>query len=269
MKKGFLTNKYTLSVFILLAVLATDIYLHKGMSRVMLPESFTDKRAPQPGLQPCNQQLNTTGKRWIKAVNSIKLAAAVDSLASGIEIDVYFDSVAGQLYAYHDSAAVERTLLTDILQHFKDRGKAMPVWLDFKNLSTINSNPALESLLALRNQFSLHNKLIVESSVPQLLRPFCENNFYTSYYVPLFNPYTATEEELTRQVDFIASALKLYPVTALSGYYFQTPFLKRFFPAFPVLTWIDDAKMSLVTNLFNRQLERDTSIFIVLHNADL
>jgi len=114
MKKGFLTNKYTISVIILLAVLATDVLLHQGMSRVILPESFTDKRSPITQLPACKNQLIVKGKnqlivkgkKWIKAVNNLQLAANIDSSCKGFETDVYFDTAKNTFFVYHDSSVI-------------------------------------------------------------------------------------------------------------------------------------------------------------------
>jgi len=43
-KEGLLTNKYTLSALILLAIVVGDVIIHRGLSRVMLPASFTNQR---------------------------------------------------------------------------------------------------------------------------------------------------------------------------------------------------------------------------------
>lgn len=268
MKKGFLTNKYTLSVFILLAILATDILLHKGMSRVILPEKFTNKRLPQKNLVRCDQPLDIKGKYWIKAVNTPELAALIDSNANGIEMDVYFDTAKNCFFVYHDSSAISRVNAEEIFSVLQKKKLTIPVWLDFKNLFDYNIQQSLAQLSLLRNKYNLQKKILVESSHAPFLQAFCDSGFYTSFYTPFFNPYKEDEGLLVKRIDSISFLLKKYPVSAISGYYFQTPFLKKFFPAFPILTWTDDSKVSIVNNVFNRQLEKDEHIKIILHSAD-
>lgn len=265
MKKGFLTNKYTISVIILLAVLATDVLLHQGMSRVILPESFTDKRSPITQLPACKNQLIVKGKKWIKAVNNLQLAANIDSSCKGFETDVYFDTAKNTFFVYHDSSAISSLDIDRLFESIFKKGVNASVWLDFKNLSTQNSKQALEKLISLRDTFALHNKIIVESPNIQLLTGFCDSNFYTSYYTPFFNPYREAEDRLVERIDSIAGLLKRYPVSALSGYYFQVPFLLKFFPGFPVLTWSDNTQISLVGNIYKYQLENQKNIAIVLY----
>lgn len=268
MKKGFFTNKYTVSVFIMLAIVATDILLHKGMSRTILPENFTNKREPQLRLGVCTQNLISTGKPWLKAVNTPELILVIDSSTHGFEMDVYFDTSVNKFFVYHDSARLSNITAEDILNIMESRRINASVWFDFKNLTDGNKEKALTHLLQLKNKYKLQDKMLVESSDAKALRLFCESGFFTSYYIPFFNPYQETENNLINRIDSISALLKKYPASALSGYYFQTPFLKKFFPAFPLLTWTDDSKISLVNNLFNRKLEADENIKIVLHPID-
>lgn len=267
MKKGFLTNKYTISVLILLAVLATDIYLHKGMSRVILPESFTNQRTPITQLPACKNPLIVKEKKWIKAVNKLQLAANIDSNSNGFETDVYFDTSKNTFFVYHDSSVISNLNIDRLFASIFKKDVNASVWLDFKNLNSQNSKQALNKLISLRDTFALQNKIIVESPNIQLLTMFCDSNFYTSFYTPFFNPYQEEEEKLVDRIDSIAGLLKRYPVSAVSGYYFQAPFLLKFFPEFPVLTWSDNTELSIVGNIYKYQLEHQKNIAIVLYPA--
>lgn len=268
MKKGFFTNKYTLSVFILLAILATDVLLHKGMSRVILPEKFTDKRQPQKDLPICTADLQVKGKKWVKAINTPVQVLALDSNVNGLEMDVYFDTAQNEFRVYHDSTALSETTIEDVLDVVKERRLSVSTWLDFKNLSQHNKSQALKYLSGLKEKYNLGKRLIVESSDIVSLKTFCDSGFFTSYYVPFFNPYSLKENQMIAILDTMSADLKRYPVTALSGYYFQVPFLKKYFPVFPLLTWTEDSKVSLVNIYFNHQLENDKQVMVILHNID-
>lgn len=268
MKKGFITNKYTISVCILLAILAVDIILHKGMSRVILPETFTALRAPQTGLLSCSSPLLNRGKQWQKAVNTPALASALPASVNGVEMDLYFDSSANSFFVYHDSAQMSSIKLEEILSTLMERGIHASLWLDCKNLSMENVPAALDKLCKLRSKYALKNKMLVESPNIACLPAFCDSGFYTSYYTPFFNPYNEPEALLVERIDSISKLLKRYPVSALSGYYFQAPFLLKYFPEFPILTWADKAGMSVVGNLFTYKMEAQKNIHIVLYPAD-
>ena len=245
-KNSFIINKYTLSLLILLLCLGTDILLHKGVSRVIIPRSFTSKRIPQ-NFSRCERLLINSGKKWIKAINTVERITQLPTDEAGFEMDVYFDTAKNYLLVYHDSSENNRPKIEDILKVYKDRKLSSSIWLDFKNLSGINEKQSLAYILSLRRKYDLQNKLIVESSFPQFLQSFCDSGFFTSYYAPFFNPYLQTESEIIQTIDTISFNLKNYPTSALSGYYFQYPLLKKFFPNYPLLTWADNSGVSLVT----------------------
>lgn len=262
--KKFLLNKYTISCIILLLLLAVDVVLHKGMSRVMMPASFTQQRSAK-SFAICQQPLISTDKKWVKAVNTEAELLALDSNTAGIEVDVYFDTIANTLFVYHDSSVISTTAIESMLNLWASKKMKGSIWLDFKNLSFNNKRAALEYITSIRERFGLANKLIVESSDPASLDVFCRQGFFTSYYVPFFNPYSLSEQDLQRTIDEIALQLNQYKVSALSGYYFQYPFLKKYFPEFPLLTWTDYSRVSMVSNIFSASLLNDDQVKVVLY----
>jgi hypothetical protein len=262
-KNNFLLNKYTLSLFILLLCLAADIILHKGMSRVMMPESFTAKRSARQFAR-CEQPLVLAGKSWIKGVNTVLQIEQLDSHVAGFEMDVYFDTLQNYLQVYHDSSGYSNLPIESILAVYKARNLSSSIWLDFKNLSAYNEKQSLNYIAALRKQYQLQDKIIVESSSPEFLQSFCDSNFYTSYYTPYFNPYRISENELVIQLDGISNVLGKYKVSSLSGYYFQYPVLKKYFPNYPILTWTDKSSLSLVSKSFNKRLLADSHVKVLL-----
>jgi hypothetical protein len=260
----FITNKYTVSVLILLCLLLADVILHKGMSRVIIPSSFTDKIIPV-SLPLCDQPLLQKNKHWIKAVDNIELMQKLPENTAGIECDVYFDIPKNHFEVYHDSTAPSTLDLDSLLVVYYSKKLDANIWLDFKNLSGENSIPSLNEITRLKNKYNLTKQFIVESSSPQFLKTFCDSGYFTSYYVPFFNPYQATENEIIQFADSVRSNLTKYPASAVSGYYFQYPVLKKFFPNYPILTWIDNASISVVSYVFKRQLENDESIKVILY----
>lgn len=262
--KKFLLNKYTISCIIVLLLVAVDVVLHKGMSRVMMPASFTQQRSAK-SFPICEQALISTDKKWVKAVNTTAKLLSLDSNTAGVEMDVYFDTIANTLFVYHDSSVISSTGIESILNVWASKKMQGSIWLDFKNLSLSNKRSALLYITSLRERFGLANKLIVESSDPASLDVFCRQGFFTSYYVPFFNPYSMSEDDLLRTIDEIAQQLNQHKVSALSGYYFQYPFLKKYFPEFPILTWTDYSAVSMVSNIFSSSLLNDAQIKVVLY----
>ncbi len=265
MKKfGFITNKYTVSVLILLCLFLTDVILHKGMSRVILRTDFSEN-IKAVKLPVCNQPLIAKNKIWIKAVDNTDLMKKIPANTAGIECDIYFDTMKNGFSVYHDSAALSDLNLDSLLAVYSLRKLQANIWLDFKNLNNANALPSLQEISRLKDKYGLSNQIIVESSAAQFLKMFCDSGYFTSYYVPLFNPYKVTENELILFTDSIRNNIKKYPASALSGYYFQYPVLKKLFPGYPILTWADNASMSVVSYFFKRQLENDESIKVILY----
>jgi hypothetical protein len=262
--KNFVTNKYTLSLLILLACLGTDVFLHKGMSRVIIPASFTDKRIPQK-FEACNNALISTSKKWEKAIDNTTLMQSLPKETAGLECDVYFDVQLNRFNVYHDSTHISNLALDSLLSVYKNRNLSASVWLDFKNLSAENASASLSRIITLRNKYALTNKLIVESNNIKYLSVFCDSGFFTSYYAPYFNPYEINEQDLIGFIDSMSANLKKYPVSALSGYYFQYPVLEKYFPDFPILTWTNQSNISIISKLFNAHLENNEHIKIVLY----
>ncbi len=262
-KNSFFLNKYTVSLLIILVCIAADVYLHKGMTRVIIPEKFTSKRSPQE-IEPCYQALITKDKHWMKAINTVQRMEALDADAAGFEMDVYFDTARKHFLVYHDTSEISQLNIEAVLDVYATRKLSASIWLDFKNLSRSNQQQSLVYVSYLRSKYGLANKMIIESPAPQWLPAFCDSGFYTSYYTPYFNPYLATEMELIAHLDTISNNIEKYPVSALSGYYFQYPVLKKYFPNYPILTWTNNSGVSLVANSLNRLMLNDSSVAVLL-----
>src|SRR5215203_3793181 len=92
-------------------------------------------------------------------------------------------------------------------------------------------------------------------SSPDVWQEFTANEFFTSYYVPFFNPYQLEKKSLDTLINTISVNLAKYEISAVSGYYFQYPFLKKYFVGVPILTWRDKYHFSIVGSMFNARLE--------------
>jgi hypothetical protein len=262
-KNSFPANKYTLVVLMLLLCVMLDILMHMGMSRVMIPKTFTVKRDAQR-FPMCNQPLVLSGKYWEKAINSVSKMQGIPLDAAGIEMDVYFDGHKNEFQVYHDSSSFSAVSASSLLGLYDSKHLTASIWFDFKNLSSANERQALQYLVHLRSKFHLQNKVIVESSSPQFLQSFCDSGFHTSYYTPYFNPYEMSEQEILLAIDSVSSVIRQYPTSAMSGYYFQYPLLKKYFPQYPILTWADKSAFSIISLLFHHKLGNDSQVKIVL-----
>ena len=258
-------NKYKLLLFVFALMIGLDMFLHKGLVRFLLPKTFGTYRIEN--VKPLNRDgfLNTN-KNWSKAINTTELIQSITIDKSGIELDIYYDTIKGIFDVHHDPDKSVGQNFEDLLIIYKNKNLQASLWMDFKNLHENNIDKALQTLIQLRAKYNLQNKILVESSNPNLLKPFSDNQFFTSYYTPSFNPYTSSEEGNKIWFDSIATLLRKYPVHALSCYYFQKPFLHQYFPHFPILTWAPNDKWSFVNWIYKQKVNADSTTFITLYN---
>ncbi len=258
-------NKYKLLLFVFAFMLLLDMFLHKGLVRFLIPKQFT-KYAIENIKPLANNGFINTNKNWIKAVNTPEKMNLITPENSGIEIDIYYDTLKNIFDVHHDINNSVGQNFEDLLIIYKAKKITASIWIDFKNADEKNISKSLETLIQLRDKYNLQNKILVESSYPNLLQPFSANSFYTSYYTAYFNPYLTSEIENKKSIDSIAYLLKKYPVHALSGYYFQMPFLHQYFPDFPILSWAPNDKWSFVNWVYRKKINADSNAFIALYN---
>jgi hypothetical protein len=263
MLKWIAQNKYKLMAFIIGLYLVADVWQHKGQARVLFPKEFPGSQYRMIPYQSISN-LTSRGKNWIKGVNTKEQLSRLHRDVAGFECDVYFDTATKYFEVHHDPGKSTGYNLNDLLQLYKQRNLQTGIWLDIKNLDRSNDTLVLQNLLSLRNKYQLQNKILVESSHADLLTRFSENGFFTSYYVPFFNPYKMNNDKIKMWADSIASVISKTKADALSGYYFQSSFLNHYFPQYPVLTWADNSSFSLVNFLFQKKIASNKSVAIVL-----
>lgn len=262
--KWMLQNKYKLIAFFIFLYLLIDLFQHKGLVRVLIPKEFPEHKITSGYPKNSNTLINT-GKEWIKAVNTTVLMRAINKNSSGLECDIYFDSAKNLFEVHHDEDKYLGLNLDDLFQVYHNRGLQASAWLDFKNLNEANAHASVSVLLQLRNKYGLQNKVLVESSKAGLLNEFSDSGFYTCYYTPMFNPYLAGDDSIKHWVDSLTLVINKANVNALSGYYFQYPFLHQYFPGYPILIWSPNDRFSLVNWWFKQKIASSKAVFIALY----
>jgi hypothetical protein len=264
MLKKILNNKYKLMLFAIAILLFLDMLMHKGLVRYLIPKSFplhaTNRILPISGTTFINKD-----KNWVKAVNSVERMHTINDATAGIEFDIYFDTAKKLFDVHHDEDNSTGLNFETLLKEYKRLGLRASMWIDFKNLNSENAKMALDTLIQLRNRFTLANQILVESSQPELLTMFSDSGLYTSYYTPMFNPYLMSNNEIKNWVDSVANVLTKYPVHAMSGYYFQSTFLHNYFPEYPILIWSPNDKWSVVNWLYKKKIDTKKEVFISLY----
>ncbi len=264
MLKLIAQNKYKIMAFIIGLYLLGDVLQHKGQTRMLFPKSFSTCAAID-GMPKSNTVLINKSKNWKKGINTRQRLSELSADVSGFECDVYFDTIKNNFLVHHDADKNIGFDLNQLLEQYHKQKMNASIWLDIKNLSEINSNAALSSLIQLQKNYVLQNKLLIESGDANLLSAFSDCGFYTSYYIPFFNPYKLEDDDIKLWADSITVVIKSSRVNALSGYYFQYTFLQNYFPNYPVLTWADDNPLSLVNRLFKNKIKNEKAVQIVLY----
>ena len=258
-------NKFKLLLIFIIIITLTDIFLHKGLLRFLIPKDFENYKIGN--IEPLkNNYLINRNKNWVKAVNTTYKMETIEKEISGIELDIYYDTLKNIFDVHHDPDNSIGQNFEDLLIIYKRKRLEASLWIDFKNLQLSNSSKSMKLLTALSMKYQLQNKILVESSHPNLLQIFSQNQFYTSYYVPSFNPYLSSNKNNKVMLDSITLLLKKYPVNAISGYYYQMPFLHHYFPSFPILSWAPNDKWSFVNWFYKNNINSDSTAFIVLYN---
>lgn len=264
MLKWIARNKYKLMAFILVAGITVDSYLHKGLVRVMFPKKYPEFR--NEALSGDKHHLINKNKSWVKGVNTIeRMNDKLDRNTGGMECDIYFNTTKNVFDVHHDADKPTGLELETLLKEYQHLGLQASIWLDFKNLSEQTAQPALNKLLQLREEYHLQDKLLVESSRAELLKGFGDSGFYTSYYTPVFNPYLINDDSLKYWVDSISNVVRKASVDAVSGYYFQSSFLHKYFPQHDVLVWAPNDRFSVINWLYKKQIASSKGVYIVLY----
>ena len=257
-------NKYKLIVLGIIVYLLADFVFHKGLVRVMIPQGFPGYKIDST-LPKNKNGLIITGKEWTKAINSLELMGKLDKGIPGWECDIYFDREKHYFDVHHEEGNSTGLNLDKLFQASFIKGMHASVWLDFKNLEEANAMESLTELDRLKDKYGMKDRIMVESSRADLLKPFSDAGYFTSFYVPLFNPYLIGNDAQKTWVDSLSRVIDISVVSAMSGYYFQYPFLHRFFPNYPILTWSPNDRFSLVNWLFKRKQATENQLFIALY----
>ncbi len=258
-------NKYKLIAAIIIVLIGVDGYMHKGLIRVALPKKYPEYTVATTFPDKRNHLINTN-KNWIKGVNSIeRLNSKVDKSSSGMEVDIYFDTARNIFDVHHDIDNSTGLNFETLLDEYQRNGLQASIWMDFKNLDNATAQPALQKIIRLREQYHLTDKILIESDRVDLLQHFSDNGFYTSYYTPMFNPYLLNDSGLVQWADSISTVLQHASVNALSGYYFQHPFLHHYFPQYDILIWSPNDRFSLVNQIYKWKINAAKEIFISLY----
>ncbi len=178
-----------------------------------------------------------SSKTWAHRVNSIEKYQEAKTIFSGIETDVFFDSLNNYFDVNHPPAKSINLKLYDFLSSNKNNSE-FGFWLDFKNLDSINYKASLTKLKQLTNILKLEpHSIIIESTNPQYLDVFTKKGFKTSYYLPS-NVLDVEAHEITKLILHTNKLLNSESIQFISASSNHYDFMRTHFPNTKKLTWI-------------------------------
>lgn len=154
-------------------------------------------------------------KVWAHRVDSIgKLREQVGTF-EGVEFDLtYFDDES-EFDVSHDKQERLEYPLEDFFAEID--GSDIKLWLDYKNLTSKNSEASRARLNELLTKYHIAKQnVIVESHNVQELGAFHRDGFYTSYYVPVNKKYLETEAGKDEFAHAVRTAIATGNVNAVS-----------------------------------------------------
>lgn len=157
---------------------------------------------------------NHQDKIWLHRCNSIEKLYEKYAEYPNIEVDVIFrDSLVFDVT--HDANTSFGLSLNSYFAFMQN--KAGKIWLDVKNLTSINKIAMFSALEKLVADYNLSKKrLIIESPDWESLNLFTQNGYYTSYYLTYDDPSDLDDNEITHYIEQLQKIVDSQAICALS-----------------------------------------------------
>lgn len=197
---------------------------------------------------------------WPHRVNSLKRLEYLYPEFAGFECDIRYDNLQHKFFVAHDSIEINALTFVDYL---RDDPLRKLFWLDIKNLSDVNRYEFSKQLQQLDHQFSLRNRIILESSDTASLIYLSGIGFLTSYYLPALDITDSTNRRM--EIDGITIFLKKHPML-ISQDIRMHDFMQKHFPGQKQLTWDLAFTHSLSYKVLLHHIN-DTNLLICLINV--
>ncbi len=167
-------------------------------------------------------------KVWLHASNTISKCHRLSELYSGVEVDIYFDTLRNQTIVGHWPEETSDTSLVRLIEHIKHPFDRY-FWLDLKTpeLTDKQINTLARELDSVCTRHNLRNRLIVESWNYTLLQEIKKHGFLVSFAID--KPVGQTENEF---YETVSSDLKKGDVGIISYHARHWNTVNRCFPNF-------------------------------------
>lgn len=254
------SKKYIAKLLLLCVVIF--VFSTDWREKLLLPQEYPFVDI-QSNLNPPDEEVYDE-KLWLHRVNEYERMHKASKTYTGMEIDVHYSFIHNSFYTSHDPDPIEYIFLDDLL-HSVENIHHFNIWLDVKNLHNDNAEAALQHLMYICDTLKIDpDNIIVESPYPHLLETFKKTGYNTSYYIPTFNPYDASEEEIIDYIEEIDSVLIVNDVDYISGNYKQYQLINHYFPDAHILLW--QTHRNLLKPYLRKKLLKDPDVHVLLTN---
>lgn len=171
-----------------------------------------------------NTLFDKSSKLWAHGCNSIDKILKAHKLGfDNIEIDIVYSQKFNKYVISHDviDFKINKILtLEEVFKHILHKGL---FWLDLKNKNIFyggKNKKAIARMNYILKKYNLKNKVIIESSNHNNLKPFTKEGIFTSYWI---SPYIKNRG---LRLWYLSNKYKLY---YLLGYYSSMSMDKKYF----------------------------------------
>lgn len=241
-----------------------DIWLHRGMIRVMNPPAFTGQRQAITGLPVCGQPLPKAGNLWKYRVQDPSSLNNLNPAYTGISVVGHFDEKRMVIWLPQKDSE-KTTDLEDLLKQEQGLNTSpRGLLLAIGDMQPDKAQSFISYLNHIDSVYGYGKQIIVQTKDEWLLKNICEAGFASSYHIPFLNPYHSSEKEFLQWMDSLTETLKQNPSTYLSATYYQAPVLSKFFQEARQILWLDPTDYSVIGPMLKRRLLHDPRSYIVL-----
>jgi hypothetical protein len=259
--KSFLTNKYGISIIVLLALLSADVLLHRGETRMLISGGSKEKIGPYR-LPVSEIKLQPGFSKNVVAVHTIDDILHRNNDDHGIYLQLKWIDKSG--YSAAGNALLNYSLDSLISLHTAKQNSGFCIF-DVSGINESNQELIYQELKNTEQRFHLRNRILVASDNTKMLQFLHEKGFYPALITPAFDPTIASEEEKKIYCDLLAKQLQENGVDVLITGLKNYSFLRKVFPTQRLITKTGNEDLSLVGYFTKRHLEKDSMVLLTIY----
>ena len=204
----------------------------------------------------------TKSKIWAHRVNTPEEANRKIPLFDGIEVDLVYDTITGNLYVSHDIGDNSLTF-NDYLAQLNNT--QTHYWLDVKNLYD-NADVICDVINSLANRYNFKNNFFVESWSTSAIKKAKKKGLVTSLWVD--NIAIDNEPDTAAWHAKVLRQIETAQPDAISADYRMWKIIKQYFPDKNIHLWHTPADYNEGNAQLTKEMCQDEQVKVVLVDYD-